>query len=103
MHCWDQHERADGKIKDHYGAECRQGVWSGGSLDAELERRRNNTCFYYEYQPGMSFLAAEKLQQALSTGAERRRGYRLTHVGLWIGAVGVVATPILALVQMNGG
>ena len=62
---WSPEERNEEFIKDHYSAECREGVWNnleGSKLRAEINKDRGNSCFFFKYVPGMNFPAARKLQ-----------------------------------------
>ena len=84
---WNQRERSELRLKEHYAAQCAQGVWDTGidpHLNAQLPKillkQRGDSCFFLAAQSGMSFPAAEKLI-ALQNLKKKAIGMRGPHSG----------------------
>ena len=102
---WNERERSQLRVDDHYAAQCAQGVWDTGidphlkaKLPAILQKKRRNSCFFIKHQLGMSFKAAEKL---LALKAAKRSTRKAT-IALWISFVSLVTSGGLALISWLG-
>ena len=99
---WNKQELSQFRVSDHYAAECAQGVWDTGidpglntQLREILQKKRGNSCFFIERQPGMSIPAAEKLQAHEATKKANRRAT----IALWISFASLITGVGLALVD----
>ena len=81
---------------------CNKGIWdesvglretSKAQQVAETDRR--GRCYYFKYQPGVLFPAAEKLQQEASSRSSEKLRLRLTIYALMLTVVGLLAKLVL--------
>ena len=91
---WNQEERSNLYVKNHYAAECAEDVWSTGvspqmnaNLNEVLLQDRGDSCFFFEIHEGMSFSAARKLWRIRNDNRQLKRSYKYTQIGLWIAAI----------------
>lgn len=77
---------------------CHKGIWDeglgfGGGTKAEAisKRRRNDKCYFFEFQSGTFLPAAEKLQQERLASAQDSLKYRVAIYGLAVTIIGLVA------------
>jgi hypothetical protein len=92
-----------GWLKPYESLACNRGVWDKGhNFPASerhallVERNRKNSCFYLRHAPGMSFPAAQKLQEHRTATVRSGATTRLTVYGLVVALVGVVLTLALS-------
>lgn len=106
---WNDKERSNCHIADHYSAECARGVWSTG-VDPNLSSRlakiialdRKDDCFYIEYRKGMLFQAAIELHRLRYDNRNLKKSYRYTQIGLWVAALSLLATLVLDFLKTSG-
>ena len=102
---WNEQERDNLRVDNHYAAECAQGVWDTG-IDPHLNERlpeilkkpRRNTCFFIRMQPGMSYQAAEKLLNLKSL----RKGEWRANVALIVSGLALLGSLLRSLLSNQG-
>lgn len=80
---------------------CAADVWDEGyDLDPKerhsflVEHDREGFCFFFENHPGMFMPAAKVLQERAASRLETATDRRLTWIGLWIAAIGLLANVV---------
>jgi len=77
-------------IREEYACSCFNGVWDEGvgigkdNRLKEVLKNRNGSCFFYIYQPGMLFGAAQKIQKRNWDNSQLKRSNMYTRLGLWV-------------------
>jgi hypothetical protein len=76
---------------------CHRGIWNGISLSelAELTDNRRRTCPFHPYTEGLDLETAEELRQE----ARSRKVIRYLQWTIFITALGIVVTVIVAIMQ----
>ena len=95
---WNEEDRDNLKVEDHYTASCWRGIWNTG-IDPGLNSRlpdiltenRRDECFFIEYHPGMSYQGATELHRIRNDNRQLKKSYRYTQIALWVAAAGLVA------------
>ena len=95
---------------DHYSLNCHMGVWDAGlGLSREEQARqidrtdRAHACFFLPCRPAMLFPAAKELQRRSVENAQMRRTNIYAVAGLWIAALGLVASVVISIISMARG
>ena len=91
---------------------CFKGIWNQDWLPHDEEKRvdiesfkekifedRAETCFFVEYQDGMTFEAADDLQRLHYENRHLAHGYRDTQRSLKIAIAGIVVSAIFAVLN----
>lgn len=101
---WNEDDRTTGFVKEHYSPNCYLGVWDAGINPSLLEKTnklidedRKNLYFFIENHPGMSFQAAEILQEGRAQNSDLKRSNLYTQIGLWIAALALLANLLVAI------
>lgn len=91
-------------IEEHYCLKCQRGVWDEGvnpgkenRLNIVNETKRKGKCFFFPYDPGMMFKAAEELQRRQQENEQLKRSNLYTRIGLWIAAIALLFSAIVTL------
>lgn len=81
---------------------CHKGIWDEGAGLRESskaqqvsETDRRGRCYYFKYQPGVLFPAAEKLQQEASSRSSEKLKLRLTIYALILTIAGMLVKLVL--------
>ncbi|RUO25509.1 hypothetical protein CWE09_01870 [Aliidiomarina minuta] len=84
-------------ISDMYSLRCLKEVWderfndNGIPLqDIVCQKNRENRCFFYPYDEGISFKAAEELQRRLQEHRQMKKSNKYTVIGLLIASMGLL-------------
>ena len=87
-----------------YSLKCYMGVWDEGvSPVSSLEdvilfsQDRGNGCFFIPYRQSMLLPAAVELQKRAETNRQLKTSHKLTVIGLWLAAIGLILNGIVAL------
>ena len=106
---WDEEERWNGHLSDHYSAECAKGIWSTRinpglkeSLNRILLENRKNDWFFIKTHDGMSFEIASGLHRLREDNRQLKRSYRYTQIGLGIAAFGLLANLVMGILKALG-
>lgn len=78
---------------------CWRGVWdrrSHPSLKVDLDEDRGDTCYFFPWREGLRLDVADEMQRRQYDNRHLRRGDR---IGLWITAIGIAITAILAILD----
>ena len=93
-------------LQSYYGLKCQMGVWDEGvapGKEDRLERiniaNRTDECFFFPYNPGMMFSAAEELQKRSQENRNLKKSNMYTRVGLWIAALALFIDAIVNLLK----
>ncbi|MDE0166384.1 MAG: hypothetical protein OXL36_14925 [Bryobacterales bacterium] len=100
---WTHADRASLHIDEGLNELCAHGIWNTGAdsklksnLQEILLKSRRNSCFFIEYQAGMSLQAAEKLLEHRAA----KRGARVAIIALCISFGSLLATCILVTARL---
>src|SRR6056297_384987 len=84
-----------------YSFRCHMGVWDEAvSRVAEVEEAilfsqgRGESCFFIPYKESMLFPAAIELQKRNQENKNLKKSYKLTIIGLWLAAIGLLLNGI---------
>ena len=90
-------------VPEHKTLCCYFGVWDEGIgrirdsyYEILVQTNRNNQCFFRKYQEGMLIPAAERLQKQETENRQAKIDRRLTIIGLWVAAFGILASALFA-------
>jgi len=91
-------------VRERYCLKCHLGVWDEG-VDPGKENRlsivneinRKGKCFFFPYDPGMLFKAAEELQRRQRENEQLKRSNLYTQIGLFIVALSLIINAIGSL------
>ena len=90
---------------------CYKGIWNvvvrddtsiestKSRVDHELDKDRENICFFVFYREGMSFNAADEIQKRNWENKNTQRALMLTRRGLYISIVAMAITAIIQLAR----
>ncbi len=94
-------------ISEGYAIRCLKGVWDQRFYDKEISlssvlnsKERNNKCFFYPYDEGLSFSAAEELQKRHQDHEQLRRSNRYTRIGLWVASGALMINAIIGIIKL---
>jgi hypothetical protein len=103
----ERHELKNGNftcISDMYSLRCLKEVWDERFNDNGIplqeivcERNREDRCFFFPYDEGTSFKAAEELQRRLQENRQLKKSHKHTVIGLWIAASGLLLSALVEL------
>lgn len=106
----DRSEVAKGNldfVEDHHILKCHMGVWGDGVNQAKEDRNqvinktgRKDKCFFFPYQPGMLFKAAEEFQK-MEQNRQFKRFNICTRVGLWVVSIGLLVNAIIGILGLH--
>ena len=68
-----------------------------------VKKDREGFCFYFENHPGMFMPAAKVLQERAASKMEMSTDRRLTLIGLWIAALGLLASVVFEIYKHYHG
>ncbi|WP_217557753.1 hypothetical protein [Vibrio metschnikovii] len=93
-------------IKDHYAAKCHMSVWrEGATKDPDFYKKvitsNRSNCFFYPYQKGMLFKAAEIMQKRQQDNEHLKRSNMYTRIGLWIAAGALILNVVVNYLSKN--
>ncbi|PPD41775.1 MAG: hypothetical protein CTY16_15460 [Methylobacter sp.] len=113
INCVSKEERTNansGKrdfIKDMYSLNCHMGVWDEG-INPDIENRvyrvskinRKGKCFFFSYDPGMLFKAAQELQKREEEYRRTEKSNLYTRIGLWIASGALFANALIGIIRL---
>jgi hypothetical protein len=85
---------------------CHMGVWEepfephrekAKRFEMIVNTNRKGSCFFWKYHPSMKLAAAVTLEERDAEARKTNRNLRLTQIGLFIAAFGLIAQVVLAL------
>ncbi len=89
-------------VAEQYCLNCYHGVWDEGVIPGKENRlavvnetNRHGKCFFYPYNPGMLFKAAEELQRREQEYKQLKRSNLYTRIGLYIAAISLFFSAIV--------
>ncbi len=92
-------------IRKEYACSCFNGVWDEGvgirkdNRLKEVLKNRKGSCFFYMYQPGMLFGAAQKIQKRNWDNSQLKQSNMYTRIGLWVASGALLIQSLVALVK----
>ena len=95
-----------GEDRGFKSLKCYMGVWNESvspppTLTSEdkilFSQDRGNSCFFITYKKSMLLPAAVELQKRGEVNRQLKTSYRLTIIGLWIAALGLIINAIVAV------
>lgn len=92
---------------DMYAVRCLKGVWdqrfydSGVPLDdILLNKNREEKCFFYKYDEGTTFKAAEELQRIAKEHHQMKKTNRNSVLGLWFAGFALIFNAIVEIIRL---
>ena len=87
-----------------YSLKCLKEVWDERFNDNQTslqnivcDKDRKEQCFFYSFDEGTSFKAAEELQRRLEENRQLKKSHTYTLIGLWIAAIGLALNALIEL------
>ncbi len=95
-------------VRSSDSLKCHMGVWDEGVTPGTDHRakticqtKRSGKCFFYHYQEGMLFPAAETLQKREQENSSLRRSNMYTRIGLYLAAIGLIANVVISVIRLT--
>lgn len=104
----DKLKKRESDLAGDFSYGCYMKVWDGkyccgrhgNDLYDEILQKERKDCFFWPFQPGMLFPAAETLQKREAELKESATDRKHTKIGLFIAAIAIVANAIISLVDL---
>jgi len=101
---WNEIDDSYLDVKDKYLIGCERGVWMTRTSEEienrvheEINKNRNETCYFFMRQHDMDFNTAYDLWKIRNDNRQLKRSYKYTRWALWIATAGIIMNVLVSL------
>jgi hypothetical protein len=95
-------------VCDMYSLNCQMGVWDEGvcpDMENRIHRvsklKREGKCFFFSYDPGMLFKAAQELQKREQEYHQLKKSNMYTRLGLWLASGALLINAVIGIIRLS--